>query len=118
MWLDQKCGDLNLCVTQIARLQNALQPLVSLLMAFMFARDEAASAILPLLLIFALYAYASLPSIMTAPIGCSQPCEGSKQGLSWTYTTGRPLPWWIFTLALVAPLYTLPQNRFCPTWRW
>lgn len=115
MWLDQKCGELNHCATHVARLQNALQPLVSLLMAFMFARGEAASAKLPLLLIFALYAYASLPCIMKAPIGCSQPCEGSKQGLSWTYTTGSsttPWTWWVFTLALVAPLYTLPQNRW------
>ena len=62
MWLDKNCGDLNLCATHIARLQNALQPLVSLLMAFMFARGNTASALFPLLLIFALRLFYCSPS--------------------------------------------------------
>lgn len=107
MHLDPNCGRLNRTATSIARWQNALQPLVSLAVAFGMYRTRVNSWILGA---FAAYAYLSLPGILRAPATCSETCAGGR-GLAWEYTKPESvLTWPLFVLALGLPLLSLPHR--------
>ena len=108
LWLDQQCGELNKFVTELARWQVALQPLVIMMITLELLKP---SNPLPLIVVFAVYAYLSLPWIVMTPGGCSKSCSLENSGLEWPWTeSNNHLTWVIFLIAEIFPMLYLPKN--------
>jgi hypothetical protein len=111
MWTDQKCTGLNQTATDMAFIHNILQPIMSLLVAYVILKKVPNWSYL-LLLLYIVY---SLPKIYAAKKKnqCSKPCSKDNIGLSWEYTLIKDNPyivWMIFTFALAAPFLLMKKN--------
>jgi len=110
MWIDQECSGLNQIATDLGFIHNILQPVISLLVAYLMVKKVPNWSYL-LLLLYLLY---SLPKIWISKEEnqCSKPCQGSDIGLTWDYTiVENPyLVWIIFALALSCPFLLMKNN--------
>ena len=110
MWIDQKCSGLNQMATDMGFLHNIMQPIISILVAYLMIKNVPKWIYIPLLL----YLVYSLPKIwmMKDKNQCSKPCSKKNIGLSWNYTnTDNPrIVWLIFALALAIPFLAMEKN--------
>jgi len=112
MWIDQECSGLNQIATDLAFVNNILQPVVSLLVAYVMIRKIPKWSYLLLLL----YLVFSLPKIWEAKTEdqCAKPCSEENIGLSWEYTNTKQteIVWIIFALAVSMPFLLMKKNGF------
>jgi hypothetical protein len=112
MWIDQECSGLNQIATDLGFIHNILQPLVSLLVAYLMIKKLPKWIYIP----FLIYIIYSLPKIWISKKKnqCSKPCSEEKIGLSWEYTNTEHLTivWLIFTIALCIPFLTMKKNGY------
>lgn len=110
MWVDQGCSGLNQISTDLGFIHNILQPIVSLLVAYLMINKLPKWVYVPILI----YIIYSLPKIWVSKKKnqCSKPCSGENIGLSWEYTNTEQLTLvrLIFTIALCAPFLTMKKN--------
>jgi len=110
MWSDQECSGLNQISTDLGFIHNILQPIVSLLVAYLIIGKIPLWSYIPLIA----YLIYSLPKIVSEKKQgqCSKPCSSEKIGLSWAYTKTKEsmLVWLIFTIALCSPLLLMKKN--------
>lgn len=110
MWIDQDCNGLNQFATDLGFVHNILQPIISLLVAFIFIKN------IPIWQYSITMAYLlySLPKIWESKKTgqCSKPCSKDEIGLSWKYTNTEhaTIVWLIFTLALSSPFLLMKKN--------
>lgn len=111
MWIDQECSGLNQSATNMAYIHNILQPIISLCIAFFYAKGKLPSY---LYIVFIIYLVYSLPKIMEMKKEgqCSLPCKTGNLGLSWEYTNtvNSEYVWGIFCLGISLPLLTMKKN--------
>ena len=112
MWLDQECSGLNQIATDLGFMHNILQPIISLLIAYIMINKIPKWSYLILIL----YLVYSLPKIWVSKDKnqCSKPCSKDKIGLAWEYTnTDNPrMVWMIFALALSSPFLLMKKNGY------
>ena len=110
MWIDQECSGLNQIATDYSLIHVVLQPVISLLVAYLMIKKVPNWSYLLLLL----YLVISLPKILAAKEEnqCSKPCHGSDIGLTWDYTIvdHSYLVWILFAIALAAPFLLMKKN--------
>jgi len=113
MWIDQECSGLNQIATDLGFIHNILQPVITLLVAYLMVKKVPKWSYLMLLLLYLLY---SLPKIWISKEEnqCSKPCQGSDIGLSYNYTIveNSYLVWIIFAVALSAPFLLMKNNGY------
>ena len=111
MWADQECTGQNQRATAIAFWHNILQPVVSLAIAYYFMDGKLPSWVY---IIFLIYVTTSLPKIFDKKKDnqCSKPCNNDQYGLSWEYTNTQnsAYVWFIFCIAIIAPILTMGKN--------
>ena len=112
MWMDQECSGLNQLATHYSLIHVVLQPVISLLVAYLMIKKVPNWSYLLLLL----YLVISLPKILAAKEEnqCSKPCHGSDIGLTWDYTIvdHSYLVWILFAIALAAPFLLMKKNGY------
>jgi len=112
MWMDQECSGLNQIATDYSLIHVVLQPVISLLVAYLMIKKVPNWSYLLLLL----YLVISLPKILAAKEEnqCSKPCHGSDIGLTWDYTIvdHSYLVWILFAIALAAPFLLMKKNGY------
>jgi hypothetical protein len=112
MWMDQECSGLNQIATNLGLIHNILQPVISLLVAYLMIKKVPNWSYLLLLL----YLVISLPKILAAKEEnqCSKPCQGSDIGLTWDYVIvdHSYLVWILFAIALAAPFLLMKKNGY------
>jgi len=112
MWIDQECSGLNQIATDLGFIHNILQPVISLLVAYLMIKKVPNWSYLLLLL----YLVISLPKILAAKEEnqCSKPCHGSDIGLTWDYVIVdySYLVWILFAIALAAPFLLMKKNGY------
>jgi hypothetical protein len=112
MWIDQECSGLNQIVTDYSLIHVVLQPVISLLVAYLLVKKVPNWSYLLLLL----YLVIALPKILAAKKEnqCSKPCHGSDIGLTWDYTIVdySYLVWILFAIALAAPFLLMKKNGY------
>jgi hypothetical protein len=111
MWIDQECSGLNQIATDLAFIHNILQPMVSLLVAYIMIRKIPKFAYI----VLGIYILVSFPRIWEAKKEnqCSKPCSEENIGLSWEYTLIKDNPymiWFIFAIALATPFLLMKKN--------
>ena len=110
MWIDQECSGLNQLATDLGFIHNILQPVLSLLVAYLMVKKLPKWIYIPLFV----YIIYSIPKIIKSKKKgqCSKPCSDKNIGLSWEYTNTEQLNkvWLIFTIAACIPFLTMKKN--------
>jgi len=109
IWKDQECAGLNQKATQITFYVVFLQPIISLLVAYIMTNGKIPMWLYILNIIYIIYA---LPFIYKKlkTNQCTKPCDGSKIGLSWPWLGENNIGAFIFFLALVSPFLLMKNN--------
>jgi len=111
MWIDQECSGFNQKVTKISGYFIILQPIISVLLFYLFIKIDIPPYIYGITLLYIFYAIPILYSNIKDN-QCSKPCEGSEIGLHWPWVPDNIFLWTLFFLSLSLPFLLINNGIY------